>query len=521
MGDPLRVLVGLAFGVLHARPEEPTQTVTLRTGHNVDVQMRDGLADHVVDGDERALGPEARRDRVCDALSLGEHRRQHVGGQVGERHDVLARYDQGVALEDRAVVEERDSFGRLVHYGCGDRSGDDVAEDTVGHLPITPRAHGERSVTRAWTHERLARTALRRQFPRIRGRGQAAVVEAYRRLGPIQTQVPRAAHVALASRLPGVTYDAITEAFEAYDVVKASNLRGTVHTSTAEQHGWLASSRERPRDLLIANHLKVADVQPREVTGEIERYARGEWRERKDIVAHMWDWLDQRGAGRSNGATSNTMSDSLFWGHAHLVRRPRDTAWERRTDVYHQAAATVFDAEPVDVDEAIERLVRLHLSAYGPATRRDIAWWLGSNLTPVDDAVARLGDEIVWSESDVRDPYLDLAEPPKGGADPGTRLLPEFDGLILGYAPENRDRFAQLDEVKAMFATANGLMPLIVLHDGRIVATWKPLANGNRVRIEVRMLPGHSPLREEELAGPVGDVEAALAIEVDDVDIAR
>ncbi|UYM04865.1 winged helix DNA-binding domain-containing protein [Solicola gregarius] len=377
-------------------------------------------------------------------------------------------------------------------------------------------------MTRRWTQERLARTSLRRQFPRIRGRGPAAVVEAYRRLGPIQTQVPRAAHLALASRLPGVTYDAITAAFESYDVVKASNLRGTVHTSTAEQHGWLASVCDRPRDLAIANHLKIAGITPRDVTDEIERYAHGEWRERKDLVAHMWDWLDERGAGRSNGAASNTMSDSLLWGHARLVRRPRDTAWERRTDVYHQAASTVLGAEPVRAEEAIERLVRLHLSAYGPATRRDIAWWMGSTLTPVDDAVTRLGDDLVAYPSDDRDPYLDLAAPRKGdGSDPGTRLLPEFDGLVLGYAPPNRGRFAHPDHLDRIFARENGLMSPAVLRDGRIVATWKLTASGKRNDIVVAMLPAFSPVLEDELAGPVADVAAALAIEVSDVRITR
>ncbi|MDN5855963.1 MAG: winged helix DNA-binding domain-containing protein [Actinomycetia bacterium] len=376
-------------------------------------------------------------------------------------------------------------------------------------------------MTRAWTLERLARTALRRQFPRIRGRGRAAVVEVYRRLGPIQTQSPRAAHLALAARVPGVTYDAITAAFESYAVVKASNLRGTVHTSTAEQHGWLAASSERPRERWIVNHLKLEGIDAHDVTAEVERYASGDWRERKALVAHMWDWLDERGSGRSNGATSATMTDSLFWGHARLVRRPRDTAWERRTDVYHQLAPTVFDAEPVGFESAIEHLVRVHLAAYGPATRRDVAWWLGSTLTPVDQAIDRLADEIVRYAADDGDPLLDLAEPPRGGADPGVRLLPEFDGLVLGYAPPNRGRFAHPDHLDRLFATGNGLMAPTVLRDGRIVGTWQLRQKGQQAVIEVETLPAYPAVREDEIAGPIADVEAALAVEVTDVHVPR
>lgn len=376
-------------------------------------------------------------------------------------------------------------------------------------------------MTRRWTIERLASTTLRRQFPRIRGRGPAAVAEAYRRLGPIQTQSPRAAYLAMAARLPGIGYDAITAAFEAYDVVKASNLRGTVHTSTAEHHGVLAAASVGPRDRMIVHHLALDGVTARDVTDEIERYAGGGWCERKELVSHMWAWLDERGSGRRNGATPSTAADSMLWGHARLVRRPRDTAWERRTDVYHQAASTVFGEEASAADDAIERLVRVHLSAYGPATRRDIAWWMGSTLTPVDQAIARLGDGVVRYETDARDPLLDLAEPPHGGNDPGVRLLPEFDGLILGYAPPNRGRFADPEHLDRVFARANGLMSPSVLRDGRIVATWQLRPNGQQTVIDVETLPALAPVREDQIAGPVADVAAALAIEVADVRIIR
>lgn len=374
-------------------------------------------------------------------------------------------------------------------------------------------------MTRRWNDERLAEATLRRQFPRIRGRGPAAVVEAYRRLGPVQTQVPRAAHVSLAARLPGTTHRAITDAFESYAVVKATNIRGTVHTSTAEQHGWLAAACDHPRDLLIANHLKLSGITPRDVTDEVERYAADEWRERKELVARMWAWLDERGSGHGNGAQPSTLADSLFWGHARLVRRPRDRAWERRTDVYHRAASSVLGSEPVPVERAVEELVRVHLRAYGPATRRDIAWWLGGPLTRVDRAAERLGDELVRHHGD-GDPYLDLAESPRGGhADPGVRLLPEFDGLLLGYAPQNRGRFAHPDHLERLFARENGLMAPAVLRDGRIVATWRLRASGKQHVVEVETLPAFTRVGEDDLAGPIADVESALAIEVSDVSV--
>ncbi|MEJ7755655.1 MAG: crosslink repair DNA glycosylase YcaQ family protein [Nocardioidaceae bacterium] len=135
---------------------------------------------------------------------------------------------------------------------------------------------------------------LRRQFPSIASRGQGAVVRTYERLGPVQTQVPRAAHLALASRLPGVTRDTITGAFESYQVVKASNIRGTVHTSTQRQHALLRAVAHRPRQLLLANHLALREVTTEAVMKEIERFATDSWQPRADIVAHMGAWLAAR-----------------------------------------------------------------------------------------------------------------------------------------------------------------------------------------------------------------------------------
>ena len=81
--------------------------------------------------------------------------------------------------------------------------------------------------------EELAGRTLRRQFPDLPGRGPDDVLALFDRLGPIQSQVPRAPFLAASSRLPGVAYDTVNGLFADHRLVKTSSLRGTVHTSTA------------------------------------------------------------------------------------------------------------------------------------------------------------------------------------------------------------------------------------------------------------------------------------------------
>jgi hypothetical protein len=100
---------------------------------------------------------------------------------------------------------------------------------------------------RRLTNDQLRLRTLRRQFPAIRGRGPAAVVELFQRLGPIQSQVPRAPFLTISSRLPGVSYDTVCALFEAHQLLKTSNIRGTVHTSVPEQFAWLDAVARRSR----------------------------------------------------------------------------------------------------------------------------------------------------------------------------------------------------------------------------------------------------------------------------------
>ena len=113
--------------------------------------------------------------------------------------------------------------------------------------------------------------------------------------------------------------------------------------------------------------------------------------------------------------------------------------------------------------------------------------------------------------------YLDLADAPTDGQeDPGLRLLPEFDGLFVGYAGTNRTRFLTAQQLPSVWAKVNGMFSPIVLYGGRIVATWKTLAVGKDTAIEVRMLDPHRPT-PEHLFADAAATEEVLALRISDL----
>jgi hypothetical protein len=367
---------------------------------------------------------------------------------------------------------------------------------------------------------------LKRQFPKVRGRGEAAVVDLVGRVGPIQSQVARSPYVTVSSRLPGATHATVTAAYESYAIVRGSNLRGTVHTGATDQHPLLDTITRRTMAGGWRNHLKLVRTTPADVQAGVEAFATGAWRTPEELRAHLADWLTEH-EGEESGERARTTGVGRAFAHIHsaMIRRPLgDGAWDRQGAPGYRVAADVLGTERSrwldDPDTALVALTRRHLAAYGPANRRDIAWWSGEGLRNVDAALVALADELTERPGPDGQPFYDLAEPPQGGAgDPGVRLLPEFDAVVVGYDPKTRDRFLDPAHLPHIWAQQNGLFSSGVLADGRLVASWKFTGSGPERVVEVQMFPGRRALAESDLADQVSAIEQVLDITVTDVAI--
>jgi Winged helix DNA-binding domain len=264
--------------------------------------------------------------------------------------------------------------------------------------------------------------------------------------------------------------------------------------------------------------LKLRRATPEQLAAEIEAFATADWRPRSEIVSHARAWLAEREADET-GQVPDVMSNSLIWSHSGLVRRPRDTRWEKRTDIYHRRARSLLpDLPECDFADALTKLIRVHLGSYGPALREDLAFFFGAGLGAVDDAVRRLGDEVVHLPGRKDEDYLDLADPPQGGTpDPGLRLLPEYDGLLVGYHGRHRTRFLTKQQLPQVWAKVNGLFSPVVLYGGQVVASWKTITKGGRTDIEVTMLDPHPVLADDLFTDAIAATQQVLDLTITDL----
>ncbi|MGI8578755.1 MAG: DNA glycosylase AlkZ-like family protein [Nocardioidaceae bacterium] len=164
----------------------------------------------------------------------------------------------------------------------------------------------------------LRTLSLPRQFPAVRGRGAAGVVELMRRVGPVQAQAPRAPFVTVSSRLPGATYVDVTNAHESFELVRSTSLRGTVHTSGRSEHPWLHAVAARAQAGFWRRTLKLTASQLEEFWAEIELSTESGWRTHEELREHMLEWFGARGLEESIRAAATQAATFSYRGHGAM-----------------------------------------------------------------------------------------------------------------------------------------------------------------------------------------------------------
>jgi DNA glycosylase AlkZ-like len=372
----------------------------------------------------------------------------------------------------------------------------------------------------AW--EDLAGRALARQFPDVPGRDVVSVARALDLIGPIQAQTARSPFLALAARLPGVTLETISAAYDDHRIVRGSNIRGTVHTSTPEDNVLLEVATRLGQRALWQRTLKLRRTTLEDVWSGIEDFARDEWRTPAELSDHLGGWLARHDPEAR--ATFDQAGRYFGFGHGGLIRRPLTGGWQAQgAPGYRTASALLGDRSQVlaDPDGSVDRLLRRHIACHGPSSRQDLAWWAGLGLRVVDASLQRQSEDLDAEAGPDGRVYHDLPDAPPPRLPDGVRLLPEFDALFCGYEPAARARVVTPEHHARLWVHGNGMIPALLLVDGRVTGQWRLAGSGTKRRCEVTWFSGTRRPTKAELAGPVSAVEAAYAVTVTELTVTR
>lgn len=311
-------------------------------------------------------------------------------------------------------------------------------------------------------------TALRLNALGIAPPAGASPTGTVRGLLALQAQDYSGALWSIGLRTPGSTVASVEAAHHGGEIVRSWPFRSTLHLVAAEDLGWmleLTADREIQKAAGRHRQLELAATD----FDRAERIARerlhgGARLERRDLLAafvqggldiagqrgaHLLGYLAQRGVTVLCAQNTWTLLGDL-------VRAPR----------------------LLDRPAALAELARRYLTARGPASDRDLAWWSGLTLTEVRTAIASVADEFDRLELDG---VTYLMRPGTEEAAGGVHLLPGFDEYMLGYG----DRSAPLAgrPLEHIVPGKNGMFLATIVVDGRIVGTWRRTVRASGVEI--------------------------------------
>ncbi len=253
----------------------------------------------------------------------------------------------------------------------------------------------------------------------------------------VQAQDLRAAVLALRSRVPGLTRDAVRAA----PLVRTWTVRGTVHLIAASDRPWL--------------HSLLGTRNARRFGARFERF--GIVAEvhamRRDVVELCADRPRDR---------ASLLRALVERGHPSLEHGPINTfvPWlSTQGLIVTDLAGLLHAADPppaVDHDEALAILGARYRAGYGPCDAIDLAKWSSLPITQARralDAAGPQSDADAWAAVDP----------------PPCLLLAAFDTLMLGH--RTREPFVA-PEHDHHILKGGGMLKPVVLSRGLATGTW-------------------------------------------------
>jgi hypothetical protein len=315
----------------------------------------------------------------------------------------------------------------------------------------------------------LNRATLARQL--LLQRAPLGVTEAVGRLCALQAQEAKPPFVALWSRLSDFTAEQLVEELRNGNVVRGTLMRGTVHLTRAKDFlAWqplLAPLGVEGLRAATRGRLDGADLD-----AAVED-VRALFEQRGELSADdVRDWI---AANRPSDDTRAVARACLY--ALPLIRVPDGGRWG------HTPKAKFAFADRRPRADA-KSLIRSYLAAFGPATPRDAAQFLGGG--DWEETFEQLELERLGR-------YYDLPDAPRPGedAEAPVRFLPDFDSLMLAHADRSR---VIADAHRKELTTKNLRVRAVVLVDGMVAGFWK--LDKKRVAVE----PVRKLLKREQSA---------------------
>jgi hypothetical protein len=300
-------------------------------------------------------------------------------------------------------------------------------------------------------------------------------------LGGVQAQILSAAALALAQRVPGLTWANFEQAYyHERRLLKIWHHRGTLH---------LISRQAWPEAVALrANHPSWWRRQaPKRYGMSPETY--DQWVDKAAALAAQHGQIGRshlRAAGFPDNLLSSwggIFTDLVYQGLAcNVGAQAGEGVFAHRS---HWLPDLVW--RPPTQAEARARLVAQYFATYGPAPWSDLAYWAGASVSQVKQWAPELAlTEVQWPGGQGLMPTAQaaaLAATPEHLDDQPLKLLYRFEPLLLAH--KDKTWLVPAEHYSKVWRPAGHIEGIVLAH-GEVLGTWRYHKQARQLHIDVQ-----------------------------------
>lgn len=322
-----------------------------------------------------------------------------------------------------------------------------------------------------------------------------SVLEAAERLVGLHAKRPQSPYLSLVARIPDFAVKQLDDVlYERRQLLRAHAMRGTVHLLPLTQYRTVLNASGGQLSGMYQRAFAKLKNKPAIAKMVVESImARGPLTH-EAIAASLSIEIDERDLYR---IINELCTDGV------LIKASVEGSW--RSAIYEYELLDRWQPEipkgEEDLGKARAKLLSWYLSAYAPATLKDLSWWCGLSegqvkniLAFIERPVTLVNFESFGSSGFMFEDEFEKLEKWKPPRTTNVTLLPSFDPYVIAYI--ERDRYIKKANYAKVFRGVAGIIEPVILIDGFIMGSWKYAIKKDRLVMELFEKPANAEFKE-------------------------
>lgn len=333
----------------------------------------------------------------------------------------------------------------------------------------------------------LNRALLERQL--LLGRVHLPALAAIEHLVGLQAQAPNPPYYGLWTRLEGFRQEELSRLLEERKVVRIAMMRSTIHLVSArdclELRPLVQSVHDRGFGGAYGKSLDGLDAQALAAAGRALVEAK------PMTFSELGKQLNEEWHDRDPDALAAAIRTLV-----PLVQVPPRGLWGQSGQALH-TSAELWLGSSLTSEPKIALMIQRYLSAFGPASVKDMQAWSG--LTSLREVIEKLRPDLICFRDEQGNELFDLQDAPRPDPDIAApaRFLGEFDNILLSHA--DRSRIID-DTYRNRVFTKNGIIRSVILIDGFVGGLWNLKRGSGIATLTIEPFRRLSSQEQDEIA---------------------